>query len=800
MYAVYLKQDVDSNQELIHAPYVDALKLIDAKITKSVGAIDSFDFTIYPNHPAYNKLHYLTSLIEVWNNQTNRLLFKGRVLEPYDTMDSNGQISKEVTCEGELAYLHDSLQKWGKWQNMTPAQFFKALIDEHNSQVEPYKQFAIGKIDVTNSTDNVYRYTDDDVDTYDTIKDKLIDRLGGELQVRYVDGIRVIDYLKQTGQKGTQKIELASNLKSISRAIDPTELATIIKPLGARLEQEDNNADASAPRLTIASVNNGSVYLRDEDKIKQFGVRVLPIVFDDVTQAANLKSKGQDFLVNQKTALVKYQLDAIDLAPLNLSVEAFECGWTHDIYNPLMGIDEPLRIIGQTIDINNPTGSSLSIGDKILTQEQLAMSSKKQLQAAEKVAEILRSQVDSQSKKINNLQRDLTDAEQKIVDEITVRDTINDDLVNRIKKIEGGVSPEQPNVFPKEIRTVFRNDLARIKSRLLESDFNLALGTDFHCDQTQTSSYGVNTKNAYSHLANLMYFSDKADVTIINGDNLHAIYPELDDIKSEYTDLVNAMTSRTYASDVFVHIGNHDDGSSRPDLTENNVPITDGFIKDAEFRQLLKTSERKFGETRNNGDSLYYYKDYPNKKIRLIGLNTSDINETMTNSEGYLKYRRLNLHTIRQTQLDWLANVALRNVPADYHTLIVAHCPLRESWINRPDYINQNIILAVLKAFKTGGTCNASSSNVDFPLVANYDFTSQGARNFVAWFSGHTHREAVNDWDGIKIVECLHSVGNGGNQQNVVTEDAQTIVSINTDSRNIKLRGFGRATDRVVNY
>jgi hypothetical protein len=410
MYAVYIQQGPNQSQTMIHSPTVDELKIFETKIVKNVDAIDSFGFSIYPNNPAYNQLNYLTTLVEVWNEESQVQLFKGRVLEPSEEMDSEGKIMKEIVCEGELAYLHDSLQKWGKWQNMTPAQFFSALIAEHNSQVEPYKQFTVGNVDVTNTTDNVYRYTDDDADTYDTIKDKLIDRLGGELQIRYVEGVRYIDYLQQTGSVGTQRIELSVNLKSISRNIDPSELITVLKPLGNRLESEEENADASDPRLTIASVNDGSIYLRDESKIAQFGIRSAAVVWDDVTQAGILRTRGLQFLANQKTALVRYQIDTVDLAPLDLTVDSFRCGWTYPVFNPLMGIDEGLRVINQTIDINDPTGSVLGIGDKFLTQEQYNLMSVKQA----KIAQGLENQIVAQGRSIGTLRTNLEDTEERL--------------------------------------------------------------------------------------------------------------------------------------------------------------------------------------------------------------------------------------------------------------------------------------------------------------------------------------------------------------------------------------------------
>lgn len=431
MYVVYLKQTNDANPEIIHSPGNDSIKLFETKIIKDVDSIDSFRFLIYQNHPAYNKLSYLTAQIEIINEQNGKQIFKGRVLEPEDQMTSDGEFYKEVVCEGELSYLHDSLQKWGKWQNMTPAQFFSTLIAEHNSQVEPHKQFVVGNVDVTNSTDNVYRYTDDDADTYETIKDKLIDRLGGELQIRYVEGVRYIDYLQQTGSVGTQRIELSVNLKSISRNIDPSELITVLKPLGNRLESEEETSDASSPRLTIASVNDGSIYLRDNDKIAQFGIRSAAVVWDDVTQANILKTRGLQFLASQKTALVRYQIDAVDLAPLDLTVDSFRCGWTYPVFNPLMGIDENLRVINQTIDINDPTGSVLGIGDKFLTQEQYNLMLVKQA----KIAQGLENQIVAQGRSIGALRTNLEDTEERLTTLQNQVDNGSGDVQNQILAI-----------------------------------------------------------------------------------------------------------------------------------------------------------------------------------------------------------------------------------------------------------------------------------------------------------------------------------------------------------------------------
>lgn len=405
MYRVTIRQGWNGKPTMIHSPYLNGVKLPDAKVVKDVAAAASFNFTIYPNSNGYSNLHPYSTFVNVEriaNKDGPIVLFEGRVLIPKDSMNDKGVLSKQVTCEGLLAFLHDSIQDYGKYQNMTPSVFLGKLLDVHNRQVESCKQIKLGRVTVTNSTDNVYRYTDDSKDTYDTIKEKLLDRLGGELQLRHeADGL-YLDYLTEVGHESKQEIRIAKNLRSLTRNIDPTEIATVLKPLGAREEaaaNENGNSDASAPRLTISSVNNGSTILRDESKIAEFGVQVKAQTWDDVHDAGILMTKGKSFLASQRTALVQYEMSAVDLSLIDLSVEDFQTGNYHHTYNPLMGIDETLRIIGQTIDLTNPANSTLSIGDKILNQEDF----NRQLAKAQQAVDELQNEVNFLGSDLVNL-------------------------------------------------------------------------------------------------------------------------------------------------------------------------------------------------------------------------------------------------------------------------------------------------------------------------------------------------------------------------------------------------------------
>src|SRR5690606_39386003 len=100
----------------------------------------------------------------------------------------------------------------------------------------------------------------------------------------------------------------------------------------------------------------------DLDLIAEFGIQGGAIVWDDINIPENLLSAGQKWINEQKVALYQYEIDAVDLSLIGLDIDNFEVGNSHPVINPVMNIDERLRIVGKTTDINNPQESSLKVG------------------------------------------------------------------------------------------------------------------------------------------------------------------------------------------------------------------------------------------------------------------------------------------------------------------------------------------------------------------------------------------------------------------------------------------------------
>lgn len=382
----------------IHSDNLD--RISGGKIVKAVNAVDSFTFTIYPDNAGYNKLKPLTTSVTVTDDSTGKDVFIGRVLKCPDSMDEQGLICKSVTCEGRLGWLYDSVQPYVEYKMVGIRTVLASFISKHNTQVGDDKHISVGQVTVTG--ENNYTYSVNWVSTMDAISEQLVGKFGGEIQLRDQDGKVYIDYLEHIGHGTDTKIELAVNLKTISREIDETSVITRLYPLGAK--QTD-----SEKRLTIGSVNGGKDYIEDSALVAKYGVISGTQTWDDVTQASILKTKATAFLKSANKTKKQYKITAVDLSTIDMNFEQFELGCWYRVVNLLMGIDEDLRIIGITINLDSPEQSELTFGDKFETMTWFMTAKTKSLQTAIDDSEFRNRQViDS---KIENATKLITGAE-----------------------------------------------------------------------------------------------------------------------------------------------------------------------------------------------------------------------------------------------------------------------------------------------------------------------------------------------------------------------------------------------------
>ncbi|MCD8206436.1 MAG: phage tail protein [Bacteroidales bacterium] len=279
----------------------------------------SAQFTIYPDHPYYDKVQKLTTDIVIYKDEAE--VFRGRVL--YDDEDFNG--SKKVYVEGELGYLCDSIQRQAVYHNISPKNYLTTILDIHNSQVEERKQFQPGLVTVEDPNDSIYRYSNYET-TRETLSDKLVDRLGGHLVVRWEEETRWLDYLSDESyySNATQTIEFGKNLLDYAKNVDATDLVTCLIPLGARLEEQV--VEGLDARVTIESVNGGVDYVTDDAAVAQYGRIFATETWDDVTLPENLKTKAEDYLTTVQYENLVLELTAVDLNLTDEEIQELHVG------------------------------------------------------------------------------------------------------------------------------------------------------------------------------------------------------------------------------------------------------------------------------------------------------------------------------------------------------------------------------------------------------------------------------------------------------------------------------------------
>lgn len=169
-----------------------------------------FALTVQDRHGILSVIQKLRTIITVY--QDDYLIFRGRVLD-----DEIGFYNeKRVICEGELAFLLDSVQRPYDYSG-TISGFLNLLIDNHNAQVEEAKWVTVGNVTVTDPNDYIVRSNIDYVDTWAELQKKLIDLLGGYIVIRYEGYINYIDYLQDFTLLSPQRITFGKNLLDLKR-------------------------------------------------------------------------------------------------------------------------------------------------------------------------------------------------------------------------------------------------------------------------------------------------------------------------------------------------------------------------------------------------------------------------------------------------------------------------------------------------------------------------------------------------------------------------------------------------------
>ena len=260
----------------------------------------------------------------------------------------------------------------------------------------------------------------------------------------------------------------------------------------------------------------------------------------------------------------------------------------------------------------------------------------------------------------------------------------------------------------------------------------------------------------------------------------------------------NAMTFLKNTSDrMILTQGNHD---TNVQINDSNGQIAaDRIVYDKEW--ILHTSNKMqclnkvvFDEL---GKAFYYDDDI--LKIRFISLDSFE-GKTYTITDGILTDLHLGRTTDRQ--IEWLTNIALASIPANYSVITFSH-------------------LAIYSPIVSNGTNDVSLNvgqmgNATNVLSAIKNFISNGG-SYIGHFAGHLHHDFITSNDGVISVHLLNDgihwreasyfgdnadiVGDSPlKESGTVTECAFDVAIVNKTTRHVDLIRVGAGDNREFEY
>ena len=424
--------------KLLYAPGMEkeGYAVLNPKLTKELNKAGSLTFQLPPGNVMYDSIKKLKSVITVMQNDEEE--FRGRELA--DEKDFYNR--KNVTCEGELAFLLDSQQRPYELKSRIE-KIFRHYISVHNSRVDSWKRFTVGEVTVDDDEKEIIRSNSDYSCTFDEMNEKLLGAYGGYLRPRLTEGVRYIDYVKEYGNINSQVIRFGVNLLDITEYISAENVFTVLIPIGAERQDENGN---NIGRVTIEVINNGKDWIEDETAINLFGRIERTEKWDDIKNSTDLLNKGTAFLQQNIEMAVTLKVKAIDLHLLNVDTEKIKLGDYVRVVSLPHKLDKYFLCSKIVIDLVNPDKTEFTFGVmfKTLTEKQAGnektmqsavISVQSATQSVQQSASEVKNAVEEIESIITNIPTDYVSAEEFE----TYKETINQ-KIGSVYRVKGSVA------------------------------------------------------------------------------------------------------------------------------------------------------------------------------------------------------------------------------------------------------------------------------------------------------------------------------------------------------------------------
>lgn len=283
------------------------------------------------------------------------------------------------------------------------------------------------------------------------------------------------------------------------------------------------------------------------------------------------------------------------------------------------------------------------------------------------------------------------------------------------------------DTYPEYIKENVEAALARIKKVADEKSVSFAFMTDIHYSKTPNHDVRFQRlMNAYRTLKENI----GADKILIGGDVVN------DGTKKYKRDNQRELAHLLSGEKFFPANGNHDDNSIWDTVTETAPAVN--HLTSGELYSLFYSHLPELGaKFADEGESLYYYYDDNDEKIRYIFLDMCDAPQDR-DSEGRIIHTKQTTYAFSQKQIDWLISDALNVREEGFGAVITMHSFFREE---DGESKRLTVVRDILDACKTGGKISKTYYEGEFAVSVNVDFGTRPHPDIIAVLAGHHHKD-----------------------------------------------------------
>lgn len=415
--------DYDAPSQLVYDPRANVY-VQSATLNLKVNAIEDLTITVNKESGLYNRGEPFKTHVNVYNlGNSNELVFRGRLIKVSRKMTSNGEFVQELVFESVIGYLLDTIAFPGMPEfdkPLTIKEFLAAITGFHNTAKGVNNKaekisFAnnMGAIDNNLETDagGKHKYEFDYKNCWDTIKEQLIDRLGGyfTIQVRPVPDekryVIVMGYSKMTeADHPNSEIKIGVNMQSAGVSVDPTKVVTRLIPLGATI---DDKSETKQRYMLWSGKDNYRFedgFVKSDELEKTFGIIYGTQVWEQVKDPNELRRLGQEWLARQIIVVNNWEIETFET-----DVITYYPGHRYQFVNNELAVSQLLRVVEKEVDITSPNNITLKIEN---TQSTLTEYQLEGLRMQGKVRELQtqsakdQRRIDALLKQIQEMQRD----------------------------------------------------------------------------------------------------------------------------------------------------------------------------------------------------------------------------------------------------------------------------------------------------------------------------------------------------------------------------------------------------------